>query len=235
MVMITCPQCGQHVLDVASSCPKCGHVLMQNPLETGDGARLASCRRCGKHIERDADRCPFCGYPVRRSRLVRRSVAGLAVVAVVVGGLAMLARKGILPGPPWRSRGGGPAEVATTRHSAPPRPDSPVTAAPLVAVAPAETTARARTDLAPPPPPVMLAAPAPRAEPPLPALSAKWTAEWANVRADRTIESAVIQVLAPGRRVQIADLEGGWWAVYENGVRIGYIANSVLGDAPTRP
>ncbi len=233
MVMIACPHCGQRVLDVASSCPKCGHVLIQNPLEAGDGTRLTACRRCGKHIDRDAVQCPFCGCHVRRSRLVRRGVGGLAAVAVVVGGLVVLARVGVLHGPPWRSNGVGPAEATTTPHPVPPSPESTVTAAPLV-VGPAETIT-ARPDSAPPPLPAVRATPTPRAEPRLPALSAKWTAEWANVRADRTIESAVTRVLPPGARVEIGDLEGGWWAVYENGVRIGYIANSVLGDTPARP
>jgi hypothetical protein len=53
-----------------------------------------------------------------------------------------------------------------------------------------------------------------------------------NVRADRTVESAVVRVLAPGRRVEIGDLEHGWWALFENGALVGYVANSVLTETP---
>jgi ribosomal protein L37E len=218
MVMITCPNCGQHVLDVASACPKCGHVLMQNALETGDDTRLTPCRRCGKHIDRDASRCPFCGHHVRRSRLLRHGAGGLAAVAVVAAGVVLLVHQGILPSPSNRPSRGEPAAAAAPR-AAPPRPDTVVRTAPIV-VAPPETSA-------------------PRAAPPAASvpvgLRVKWTTEWANVRADRTVTSPVVRVLAPGARVEIGDLESGWWALYEGGAAIGYVANSLLSDAPPGP
>jgi hypothetical protein len=234
MVMITCPQCGQHVLDVASACPKCGCVLMQNPLEAGGGTSLMACRRCGKHIDRDAVLCPFCGYHVRRSGLLRRGALGLAGLAVVVGGTAVLVRTGVLPAPPWHVKHGGPAAVAAPRRAVPLLADTTATAAPIV-VTPSEEAAVTRIGPPPPPPGAVPSAPAPQTEATVPALRAKWTAEWANIRADRTVESAVVRVLAPGMRVEIGDLTGGWWAVYEHGARVGYIANSVLGDAPVQP
>jgi hypothetical protein len=228
MVMITCPKCGQHVLDVASSCPKCGHVLMQNPLETGDGAKLSVCRRCGKHIERDAIRCPFCGHHVQRSRLLRRTGIGVVTAAVVVAGGVALVRAGILPSLPWKPKG-GPAAAAEPANRA---PAPPATATPLV-VAPPETTA---ARVAPPPPPTAPPAAAPTpASTSLVSLRVKWTMEWANVRAERTSASTVVRVLGPGARVEIGDPSGGWWAVYENGAPIGYIANSLLGDVPPGP
>ena len=230
MVMITCPQCGQHVLDVASSCPKCGHVLMQNPLETGDGARLASCRRCGKHIDRDAVLCPFCGHRVRRSKLMRRGVWGLVVTAAAVGGAAALARTGVLPSLPWKRAAPEPVVEVPAPAQRAPAPDTAATAVPLI-VAPPKTAAIG-IDSPPQPPVGIRATPAPQAETAPPDLRAKWTAEWANVRAGRTVESAVVRVLAPGRRVEIGDLERGWWALFENGARVGYIANSVLTETP---
>jgi hypothetical protein len=206
---------------------------MQNPLETGGATRLTPCPRCGKHIERDAVRCPFCTYHVRRSRLLRRGAWGLAVPTVVVVGLVVLVRTGVLPAPPWTVQETGPAAAAAAPRPATPPSNGAVTAAPIV-VAPPDTTG-GRIETAPPPPSdVRPAPPSPARRAPV-NLRVKWTAEWANVREGRTLDSPVVRVLAPGVRLEIGDLEAGWWAVYENGVPIGYIANSVLGDAPAGP
>lgn len=234
MVMITCPRCGQHALDVASACPKCGHVLMQNPLETGDGTRLTSCRRCGKHIDRGAVLCPFCGHHARRSKLLRRGAWGLVATAAAVGGGVALARAGVLRSLPWNLRRAAPsAEVTGPPRQAPP-PDTQVSAAPIVAAAPDTTPARADS-AARQPRGEARATPAlpPRASPA--SLRVKWTAEWANVREERSVDSPVVRVLAPGVRVEIGDPDRGWWAVFENDAVIGYIANSVLSESPPGP
>jgi hypothetical protein len=230
MVMITCPNCGQHVLDVASACPKCGHVLMQNPLETGDDTGLIPCPRCGKHIDRDALRCPFCGHHVRRSRLLRRATAGLAALAVVVAGVVILVRHGSPPAPPGAARPSRPVAAAARPASRPPA-DTAVRAAPIVVAPPEHPAASPEPASRPPREPT---APRPPSGAP-PNLTVKWTVEWANVRAERTVTSPVVRVLAPGARVEIGDPGGGWWAIYEDGAAIGYIANSLLGGAPPGP
>jgi hypothetical protein len=82
MVMIRCPSCGQHVLDVASSCPKCRRVLIQNPLETHDWGALRACGRCGKHIAREVVlafmQAPCSRGPSRAADLERGGSRGLA-------------------------------------------------------------------------------------------------------------------------------------------------------------
>jgi hypothetical protein len=148
----------------------------------------------------------------------------------VAGSVVVLARTGVLPAPPWTPQGTGSKAVAAAPHADTPASDTTVAAAPII-VSPPETVATARIDAAAPPPAVLVA-PAPRTETRLPALRAKWTAEWANVRADRTVASPVVRVLAPGQKVEIGDLELGWWALFENGTLLGYVANSVLTETP---
>jgi hypothetical protein len=65
-------------------------------------------------------------------------------------------------------------------------------------------------------------------------LVTRWTTEWANVRAARSVESAVVQVLPPGRAVEVREMRQGWWALHAGGAVVGYVANSVLTtDPPT--
>jgi RNA polymerase subunit RPABC4/transcription elongation factor Spt4 len=223
MVMIACPQCGQRMLDVASSCPKCGHVLMQNPLEAGAAAKLRACERCGKHIERDAIVCPFCGWHVQRARTVRRVAWTVGPVLVVVAGVALLLQRGVLQLPRWTFPHRAPPIAATPADAPPP---APVTARPLVVDAQAPAPSPAATLPAP------AAAPPPSPRVATAELQVRWTTEWANVRAERTVASAVIRVLSPGARVAIGDPSGGWWAVYIDGAPVGFIANSLLGPSP---
>jgi hypothetical protein len=60
----------------------------------------------------------------------------------------------------------------------------------------------------------------------------KWTSTWVNVRDGRSPAAAILRVLDPGERVEVADLQRGWWAVYSEGVRIGYVARSLMRDEP---
>lgn len=237
--MIRCPECGQRVLDVASSCPKCGHVLIQNPLETHDWGALRACGRCGKHIERDTAICPYCGHHVRAARMARR-------VAVVTVGVVLTAAAGVAL---WRSgvmatlreaTGSARPEAAAPRPAAPapipalPEPDT-VRAADIVAATPEPVTPDSAT--APPPAPAGPAVRPPAAALPDAAprprdLVTRWTLEWANVRAARSVESTVVQVLPPGRALDVREMRQGWWAVYADGGVVGYIANSVLTTTP---
>jgi DNA-directed RNA polymerase subunit RPC12/RpoP len=229
MVMIRCPECGQRVLDVASSCPRCGHILLQNPLETHDWGALQTCGRCGKHIERNLTICPYCGHHVRAARVAGQVALATASVAVVVVAAVLLGRSGLLGALRETARSSRRPEAAAQRppESAPgpslPAPDS-VRAAPITAAtpdsvapaAPARPTVRAPDALVP------------RAGD----LVTRWTLEWANVRAARSMESSVVQVLPPGQAVEVREMRQGWWAVHARGAVVGYIANSVLTTVP---
>jgi ribosomal protein L37E len=236
MVMIRCPNCGQRTLDVASKCPKCGHVLLQNPLEASAQSDLVSCRRCGKHIDRRTAVCPYCGHHVSRARKLMRAgwvFAGLAVVAAAGYGA-------------WR---GGYLEALipkqTPAAATAPSPQEPVSQAPPTAqpivVLPVDSGRAADSVATAPPTPQTTApettapSPSPVADPPGSFL-VRWTSEWANVRESRSIDSPVVRVLAPGSEVRVARMRDGWWEYYESGAMRGYIANSVLGaDPPANP
>jgi uncharacterized protein YgiM (DUF1202 family) len=56
----------------------------------------------------------------------------------------------------------------------------------------------------------------------------RWVSNWANVRQGRSLDSPVLQVLPPGRRVVVANLADGWWEVYLEGRFSGYISGSLL-------
>lgn len=243
MVMIRCPECGQRALDVASACPKCGHVLIQNPLETHDWGSLRACGRCGKHIERDATLCPYCGHHVRAARLAWRIGLGTAAAVVAVAAGIGLWRSGVIASLRETARPARPPAAAPQ----PPAP-APVPAVPVGDSVPPDTTRvasmaaapdPANTDsggqapavavqppVRPPVPPVQNAAPQPRD------LVTRWTLEWANVRAARSVEATVVQVLPPGRALEVREMRQGWWAVYAEGAVVGYIANSVLTNTP---
>jgi len=228
MVMIRCPECGQRVLDVASSCPHCHRVLIQNPLETHDWTALVECGRCHKHIERSARECPYCGHNVRAARVATRTVAGVVGVAVAVS--VILVKTGALTD---LARSFHPAPPATTPA---PQPPAVATQAPDTAVGEATVpdSAQPASTEASPSPQVAETTPPPSAAPPPTALQlvTRWTAEWANVRQGRSIESPALQVLPPGREIRVGDRQQGWWAVYADARPIGYIANSVLTATP---
>jgi RNA polymerase subunit RPABC4/transcription elongation factor Spt4 len=237
MVMIRCPDCGQHVLDVASSCPKCHRVLIQNPLETHDWGLLQACGRCKKHIERDAILCPFCGHHVRTARLARRIAVGVAAAIVIVVAAVGLWRSGMLAAiRDGLRRPASVAEPTVVPQSArvvpdtQPAPRLPATpeAAPIVAALPDE--AATDTTVLPARPTAAAPRSAPQATPPT--LATRWTVEWANVRNGRSVESPIVRVLPPGAAVEVQAMSQGWWEVHADGAFLGYIANSVLTATP---
>lgn len=234
--MIRCPECGQHVLDIASSCPKCHRVLIQNPLETHDWGSLQACVRCGKHIERDVVLCPYCGHHVRAARLARRIATGLGITLVTIAAAIGLWRSGMLASVWDGLRRAVPvAAPAPARLPQAAAPQAPPAATQPEPVAPAIVAAI--PDAAPPndtvPAPPAAAPASPAVSRPMPAnLLTRWTVEWANVRAERSVESPIVRVLPPGSTVAVRAMSQGWWEVHADGSHIGYIANSVLTQHP---
>jgi len=241
--MIRCPSCGQHVLDVASSCPKCRRVLIQNPLETHDWGALRACGRCGKHIAREVALCPYCGHHVRAARLAGRAALGAGVLVVLAAAGVGLWRSGMIQA--LRDAVEARREPAASTQPPPeptplpamPEDSAELVAAPIVAATPDTIDAEGRPAAPRAPTQAPAAEPTTRPvdAPPRPRdLVTRWTLEWANVRAQRSVESAVVQVLPPGRAIEVREMRQGWWALHADGVVVGYISNSVLTtDRPT--
>jgi hypothetical protein len=59
---------------------------------------------------------------------------------------------------------------------------------------------------------------------------ARKVAAWANVRQEPSAEAAVVQVLRPGQQIDVVQRRGGWWAVYTEGRRLGYVSRTLLVD-----
>jgi DNA-directed RNA polymerase subunit RPC12/RpoP len=243
MVMIRCPGCGQRALDVASSCPSCGRVLIQNPLETHDWGALRACGRCGKHIERDVTLCPYCGHRVRAARIARQVAIGVAGIVVAVAAGVGIWRSGLLEALLEATRGGGRPAASDQGTPAPaPLPALPAedagdpSAAPILVAAP-DTTVQGGATAVPPAPVRSVAAdttaPASERRPVgTRGVVTRWTTEWTNVRAARSVESAVVRVLPPGRAVEVREMRQGWWELHAGGGVVGYVANSVLTATP---
>ena len=234
MVMIRCPECGQRVLDVASSCPHCHRVLIQNPLETHDWTDLIECGRCHKHIERSARVCPYCGHNVRGARVATRTVAAVLGVAALVAVGVILVRTGAIADL-TRSFRSAPQPTASAPQSPPAVAEQvPDTSLGEATVPDSTQATRAEPSLPPPAaatPPRPSTAPLPTAAETV-QLVTRWTADWANVREGRSIETPAVQVLPPGREIHVGDRQQGWWVVYADARPIGYIANSVLTATP---
>ncbi len=71
--------------------------------------------------------------------------------------------------------------------------------------------------------------------PPDPSTETKWTSTWVNVREGRGTNTGVVQILDPGQRLEVNNLQGRWWVAYLDGRRIGYVANSVLRSKSPSP
>lgn len=233
MVMIRCPNCGQRALDIATTCPQCHSILIQNPLETHNWGALRECGRCRKHIERNAAVCPYCGHRVRAARLAARTVAAVAGLAVLVAAAVAAWRSGAVDSLRSVLRAGRPAPEAQAPVTVPspaltpPADPMEVVAAPITASGPTDSAVTAE---APPPRATPAAVPVPAA-----GLVTRWTGEWANVRTARDTASEVVRVLAPNVAIEVGDMRQGWWALYLGGAFVGYIANSVLRTDPTQP
>ena len=205
MALIKCPRCGQTVLSVASVCPKCSYLLLQNPTPQGEGEEFTTCRRCGKIIRQDTEACEFCAYPHlarRRIRAAAWTVVGVAIVAFGALAIQRLTSRGEGPSPP--------ATAAVPGQAVPLAP--PVTARPVTEAAPPQIDS------------VRL---------PLSAVT-RWTLDWANVREGRATSFPVLGILRPAQEVLVDSLRAGWWLVYLDGRPAGYVATDLLTNEPPR-
>ena len=208
MALIDCPQCGQKVLSIASSCPKCGYQIGQQRSQLQRRGVSTSCRNCEQDVSARARVCPHCGVrnPGRRVRWWLAAVVGAALVATFTI-------------PALWTRMGSNATLS-------PSPETETAVLPETSVTVVETTpppTEAAQPVAPPAPIDAQLGPAPG-----PDAQLRWTLTWVNVRDARSPESEVVRVLNPGERVTVGDRARGWWMVYIDGAAVGYVANSVL-------
>ncbi len=201
MALIDCPQCGHKVLSVASTCPECGFSLSEQRKRDSLASRAAICRHCHREITATSKLCPHCGETRPVSKPPKWLVPAILVVGLLIAVFFI----------PW---GGSEDPI--------PQPAEPVAAA--------ESVATTR-DTTPTPPPTAAAVSTTTPQVPTPAAPqtlTKWTADWANMREDRDVDSDVVRVLLPGEQIEVADLESRWWAVYVDGRRVGYVSASLV-------
>ena len=238
MALIKCPRCGQTVLSVASTCPKCSYLLLQEPKEESAAGALVQCRRCSKLIPPESAACPYCAYPIRRVKVLTR--AGIAAGVAAVGLITVLIMLGRGAGPEsiMASAAGTPARTAVEPTTEPVDRADPDTALSAAAIAaPAQATPRpAAASPRQPAPRDTATAPVRRPPPTSPtepaARNTRWSLDWVNVREGRGVDNAIVTVLRPGIRVQVADQRGGWWAVYVEGSFVGYASGALFGAEP---
>lgn len=206
MSLIDCPKCGRKVMSVASVCPHCSFSLSEHRVLEAHRSSGTRCSSCHQTIPAGATQCPHC----LSARPGRRPLwwAIPATLVVLVAAIALfLGRRERQPR----------AELAV-----PVQPDTSL-AEQLPDSQPAESIPSTTTPI------VAQAPPAPATTP---QTVTRWTSTWVNVREDRSPSSQVLRILNPGQRVDVADLQRGWWALYAGGEMIGYVARSTLHDEP---
>ena len=224
MPLMACPQCGQNVSSLASVCPKCSYSLREQRLREGQRGPQIVCRKCGQKISAEAHVCPHCGvdFPKRTFNLL---LVAAAVVVVILAFVVIW----LLPGDTPVT---GPVTAPPPLSTEPPEITPPHTEAVLDATAEtsaADSNVQARPIVVESPPPA-----AARRDTPVRATT-RWTANWVNVRQEPNPDAAIVQVLKAGVRVDVGAFETGFWEVYVEGQRLGYVANSLLLREPPQP
>jgi hypothetical protein len=212
MTDISCPNCGQNALSIATRCPHCGQ-----PFES----RLWQSPASG----------------IERRRIPTGLVITGVVIVLVVVGVAQreprrparyapaptaAASSDTTPPPP-------PSVVAVEpAESTPPiDPASQADSTPAAAEAPVAIV----TTPAPVPPPAA-SPPAPVVSSPAdPSLERRYASTWVNVRAGRNGSATVVQILKPGEAVRVDSLRQGWFRVVRGGQTLGYVDRTLVGTA----
>jgi hypothetical protein len=155
-----------------------------------------------------ANVCPHCGvdFPKRTFNLMLVAVpVGLAVIVFAVVQL--------LPG----------GSVAIDPNAPPPlAAEPPEVAPPEIEVVLDDTVMQAPPIVAETPPTIS------RGIDRAVSATTRWTSTWVNVRRDPSARAPVEQQLNPGVRVEVGRYQFGFWEVFLDGVRLGYVANSLL-------
>ena len=221
MPLMACPQCGQSVSSLASVCPKCSYSLREQRLKEGQKGPQIGCRKCGHKIPAKANVCPHCGVDFPKKTFNLLFAAGPIAAIIIILTIVKLF--------PGDSGGSGSAAAPLPLATEPPVITPPQTE--VVLDDPLETSSADSIVRAPP---IVVETP--------PTVSARgdssvrsttrWTANWVNVRRDPLPTAPVEQQLNPGVRVEVGAFEAGFWEVYLDGRRLGYVANSLLLRAP---
>jgi hypothetical protein len=205
MALVKCPRCGHTVLSVASACPKCSGPLTQEHFSPSWRGTLSECRSCGRQVFTDGSVCHHCGVRNPGRRGPSRWVRTRPVRTGIIGAALLglvIVRAGL------EHRPGPAGSLTLAAHSATP---SAAASIPAKSVVPRAI--------------------APRGAPFL-GTQAKWTSTWVNVRRSEGTKAPVTEILNPGQRVEVGNLRAGWWSVWRDGRRVGYVANLVLRDQP---
>jgi hypothetical protein len=226
MSFVRCQSCGSKALMAASQCPRCGEPLQLRD-DYGKSLPLSRCRACDTYYPSAAGGCRWCGTTTPRSR--GPLVAAVFVAVVVMGGAAwgtMRYLDGREVASPTLAATARVAEQAPARAmsalAASPAPaSSPGAASPVPASSVAAQPVLPPTDAPPTVVPAASVAPAPPAAPPPPGRqapdSSQWvgavSTTWVNVRGHPSRDSAVIGVLKPESRVQLAHSRSAWTRV----------------------
>jgi RNA polymerase subunit RPABC4/transcription elongation factor Spt4 len=219
MTLIACPKCGRKVLSVASVCPNCSFSLTEQraiDAQKGNGVR---CHQCQQALPASTSVCPNCGEARRPDLRWRWLVPGAALAVLVAVALFVLPK--VTADRPQQT------EAIPPEEQLPARPDSGQTQTTADASRPAVT-----------PPSVTADSPteSQRTDPVSPLsgrlTETRWTRTWVNLREGRGTSASVVRILRRGERLEVASFYGGWWAVYQDGQHVGYVANSELQDQP---
>lgn len=218
MPLMSCPQCGKSVSSLASMCPNCSCALREKRLKESQLGPQIKCRKCGHKISAMANVCPHCGvdFPKRSFNLVLAAIPAGAIILIVVL-VRLFPSDAAIPEPtgtpqssatqPSDSAQQQPDEVVETLGEAPGQ-DSILRAPPMVVDAPPVTAEATGNQAA--------------------NRTSRWTATWVNVRSEPRRDGPMVQILDPGIRLEVGNFVAGFWEVFLEGRRLGYVANSLL-------
>jgi hypothetical protein len=198
-------------------CPNCSYALREQRLKESQLGPQITCRKCGHKISAKATVCPRCGvdFPKRSFNLVLAAIPVGAIILILVmmrlfpgDAAAPIPTETVQPvaGEPSESVPQQPEAVVEDRSDTP-QPDSILRAPPVVADAPPSNTEPTTSSPSP---------------------NTRWTSTWVNVRSEPRPNGPRVQILDPGVRLEIGNYVAGFWEVFLNGRRLGYVANSLL-------
>ena len=198
-------------------CPKCSYSLREQRLREGQVGPQINCRKCKQLISAKTNVCPHCGidFPKRTFNLVFAALP-VAAILIVFAVIKMV---------PARESEPDLAAAPPPLTQEPPEITPPQTEVGVGdSAAPTAADSFARTE------PIVVETPSPQPQSRDTGVrsTTRWTADWVNVRRDPTPGAPIEQQLNPGVRVEVGRFESGFWEVFLDGRRLGYVANSLL-------